>query len=619
MALATSNAFNVIVQAPGLSSYATVFPATEAAISEGGRWRDGLREGLQWTNPQTTLGDDGATRIACGTQSIHSPPPFDDSIACLTGFKPDHKVSGTIYRGPGIANQQEVELFLRLTITANSATGYEIDISDRQGQVTIVRWNGARDNFTPMPNGSFTTNVSTANGAFWEAWIIGNLITIRCNNLTVVSNYDVQANAQGGSVWSSGNPGMGFWRESTFGTPGPNNAFGWKTWRADDINTAPSWFSGLANSTWAVVGSNTMQSVSVPAPPNGFRTLTMPWVGAATDQIRKEFVIGAPGGHSDTGDNSVYVFRLNQTTPAWVATRHGDSATDLTLNGAGVTASNNPVDCHSYRRPVCARGRFWLPALDSMEGASGPTAGIWSTSCFSYDLAQVSNGAWRRHGRLNTTASLAKWLGGASAYDPYTDTIYSFPQEMDKAGGEWARFNASSVLAAADVAFPGQTPGVTLSSSFSGQNMYCAAVACYDLRIIVLIQNGSMFTLNLDNPGAGWTGRTFSGTPVSGGFTGDGGNIVYHEGTRKIYGYDSIGGSTVRVLDIPTNLSSTWAWRAVTPAGITPAGTASDNGSGGESRFQIIQDMGGTQACLLWYPTHTQTGMTVCKLPIGGL
>lgn len=203
-------------------SYSTSFPATENPIDEGGRWRNGGAVGIDWTNMRTGLGDDGTTQIAYGTQSVHGTPPFDDSIACLSGYGPDHQITGTIYRGPEITNQQEVELHVRCSMVANSIQTYELDIDNRQTKVSWVRWDGAINSFVSLANTN--TNVVTSDGAVWTARVVGKILTAICNGVTVLT-YDTTGDS---TKYSSGNPGIAAWRENTFGTPGPSNAYGWK-------------------------------------------------------------------------------------------------------------------------------------------------------------------------------------------------------------------------------------------------------------------------------------------------------------------------------------------------------------------------------------------------------
>lgn len=367
---------------------------------------------------------------------------------------------------------------------------------------------------------------------------------------------------------------------------------------------APAWFTALPYSQWQLIGSNTMGSVSSI---NSYG-LTDAWIGAAVDEQAKKFVIGAPGGHGDPGENSVFEFRLNQTTPAWVRTRAGNNpAVTQGSNQAGYDGGGQPTSTHSYHRPVVAQGRFWLPALDAYAGSTG-----WSTtSTFSYDLAQTSGGVWRRHGRL-ITGSIPSWIGGSACYDAATDRIFSFPQATNEGPGRY--FNVTDVLAAADVDYPNGVPGaVNINGPNYGEWVYSISIAAQELRRLIFVNvNGAIATLQLDNLGAGWTFHSLSGPAFLAYF---GGGAVYHEGTRRLYSYNS-SGNTLRVFDIPTPITNQWPRRTVTLGGLTAPGTQN---SQGYSRFNIIQNMGNGEACLLWYPRYDVPGMYVCRVPIGGL
>jgi hypothetical protein len=198
-------------------SYSTNFAATENPISEGGVWTDGGAVGLDWTNVRTTPG------LAFATQTIHSPPPYDDSIACLSGFSANQWCQGTLHNAS--AHSREVELLLRATITAHSAVLYEIDITQSNG-LDIARWNGAQNNYTILAQG-ITGNVSTADGAVWYAQIVGNTITVKCNGVQVAQITD--------SNISSGNPGMGFYGDLNAGNPTSNDSFGWSSFSAGQL------------------------------------------------------------------------------------------------------------------------------------------------------------------------------------------------------------------------------------------------------------------------------------------------------------------------------------------------------------------------------------------------
>lgn len=370
----------------------------------------------------------------------------------------------------------------------------------------------------------------------------------------------------------------------------------------------PAWFAALSSGQAAQVGSNSIASLSTIGQT---RLLTDVWIGNAVSQTRKELINAAPGGHNVSADNSVYVMRLNQTTPAWVRTRDGtgdQNGVSDTENGAGYTSTGQPSHTHSYHRPVATGTHFWYPGLDSVVGSNG----FWTTSTFSYDLSQNSGGVFRRHGRGRTSGSINKWLGGSAAWDPVTDRIFSGPQWG--ADGLAFYFNATTVLAAADVVFPGAVPGVQ-TMSWPGSTDYSVMLCADDLRLLILISVFGLYTANPDNPAAGWTARTLgAGNDYS-----DGVGYVYHRGARKLYRYSG-GGTTIRVVDIPTNLASTWTGRNATYTGaVCPAPSALPGDSSGiYSRFNIIHDMGDGNACLVASPDENYTGVWVCKVPSGG-
>lgn len=206
----------------GPAGYTTTFPLTEGTISEGGIW---LAPATGWTSVTTASGN------AYGTETPHSPPPFDDSYAIIDStkiaFNPNQSVqcnmhaAGTI---PG-ARAQEVELLLRMTQGSNTISGYEIDIKIT-GAFHFIRWNGPLNDYSNLLLDQ-TNNVVIADGANWQADIIGTVITVRCNGV-VCSTYDT---APDSIKWSTGQPGMGF-----FGVNGDVAAdFGWASFTATSV------------------------------------------------------------------------------------------------------------------------------------------------------------------------------------------------------------------------------------------------------------------------------------------------------------------------------------------------------------------------------------------------
>src|SRR6267154_4875469 len=134
-------------------TYSTTFSLTEGPISEGSSWINGKAVGIDWSDIRTTAG------LAFGAESGNN--GYDDSTALLTGtWGPDQSAEGNVHS----VNQndnifEEVELRLRSSLSAHSATGYEINFrcsKTANAYVQIVRWNGplGRFNYVATIQGS---------------------------------------------------------------------------------------------------------------------------------------------------------------------------------------------------------------------------------------------------------------------------------------------------------------------------------------------------------------------------------------------------------------------------------------------------------------------------------
>lgn len=220
---------------PPLKFYSTSFTGTEAPLSEGGAFRTSLTHGgSAWTDPQKGGG------LCFGSQTIHSGPPFDDSVFCLaTPHNANQFSQGTIFRGAGTANGQEVELFVLGKIATNNITGIEVDIQNSGTRMNITQWNGANGDVTPL-TGQFTTNVSVSDAAVWRAevqffaalskWFL----TVKCNGVTVTA-LDITGNSL---LTNDRSPGGGFYRDNNAGTPGANNDFCFTDWQGGELQAA---------------------------------------------------------------------------------------------------------------------------------------------------------------------------------------------------------------------------------------------------------------------------------------------------------------------------------------------------------------------------------------------
>ena len=191
------------IDAPGDArvDYTTMFDGTESPISEMGAW---THVGLDWTLVDTANGNAFGTQTGTGG--------YDDSYAHLSGFAPDHGASGVIHRAAMIdpACTHEVEILLRWSDTAHDAHGYECNLAFDGSYAQIVRWEGPFGHFTYLANGSVAGGVN--DGDTIRATAIGDLITLYVNDVQVAQATD--------ATWSTGDPGMGFWRGGTCGTRG---------------------------------------------------------------------------------------------------------------------------------------------------------------------------------------------------------------------------------------------------------------------------------------------------------------------------------------------------------------------------------------------------------------
>ena len=152
--------------------------------------------GQNWTNVQTANG------IAYGTNGIAN--SYDDSYAYLSGFSANQQGEAVVYRSPSLSGDpHEVELLLRWADAPGVARGYEC-LTNHVGTVQIVRWNGPFGDFTVLGGGNLGRGL--VSGDVITAKIVGSLISVYINGALIAQTTD--------SVWTSGQPGIGFFRRT---------------------------------------------------------------------------------------------------------------------------------------------------------------------------------------------------------------------------------------------------------------------------------------------------------------------------------------------------------------------------------------------------------------------
>jgi hypothetical protein len=183
-------------------TYATRFQNTENPISEGGHWKNGGVDGVDWTNCRTKPG------LIFSDESGTSSNQYDDSTCILTGtWGPVQTVQATVFsQNQSEQYFQEVELRLHSTISAHRCTGYEVMFRALHpgGYVSIARWNGPLGSFTYLNQKPNSNYKGIKTGDVVKASIDGNgLIIAYVNGIEVIRAID--------TTYSGGNPGIGFW------------------------------------------------------------------------------------------------------------------------------------------------------------------------------------------------------------------------------------------------------------------------------------------------------------------------------------------------------------------------------------------------------------------------
>jgi hypothetical protein len=184
-------------------TYTTNFPLTENPISEGGAWgQGGLKTGLDWTNVRTN------GSIAYGTQTGFG--GYDDSIALLTGFGPDYRISAVVhFAGTRSSNtgSHEVELILRGSYTPHIQHLYECNLgySSAGWYAQIMRMDGVSGAYTDIGNAVVTAFPAVKDGDVFTAEVSGTTIRSYLNGVQLLTATD--------SAYPTGQPGIGFfWR-----------------------------------------------------------------------------------------------------------------------------------------------------------------------------------------------------------------------------------------------------------------------------------------------------------------------------------------------------------------------------------------------------------------------
>ena len=356
-------------------SYNTTFPATEAPISQGGIWIGGATVGLDWKDIDTT------PSFAYGTQNPTG-TGYNDSLAVMSGsWGPSQTVQATAsVVSSDSALYRELEVLVHFTITAHSASGYEINCStvSTNPYIQVVRWNGALGNFTSLYGDSshYCVNGSVLKAAITSAGVIS--VYLNGSLMTTVND----------TTFTGGAPGMGVYIAS--GAAGQNSDFGWSAYSATDgLNSLASW-SGVTVGNAAgniralnqiSVGTSTgnygaWNGLTMPSTPTAAMPTFTPSTGSGTT-----LSIALATSTSACNSSSYLRYTTDGSTPI----SSSSAGTGFTLNTVGAyTAKAGVFGCPSYANsPIGTSGIYTITSSSSnpaFVNASSCTSGS-STSC----------------------------------------------------------------------------------------------------------------------------------------------------------------------------------------------------------------------------------------------
>lgn len=203
--------FLPITHAATNGTYSTTFPLKENPISEAGNWISGAAAGHNlWGDVQTSAG------FVFG---VSEPTVYGDPTAILTGSWGASQQVHAVIKINSQPTQccHEIEVRLLSAISNNSITGYEINYSavPSNKYVQLVRWNGPNGNFTYIDQLQPSTAASNGDVIDASATVSGGTVTFtyKINGVTqtFTNCHCTNPKDSGGSAFTSGNPGLGFY------------------------------------------------------------------------------------------------------------------------------------------------------------------------------------------------------------------------------------------------------------------------------------------------------------------------------------------------------------------------------------------------------------------------
>lgn len=406
------------------------------------------------------------------------------------------------------------------------------------------------------------------------------------------------------------------------------------------VSGGPAWLAGLAEKTWTViargtndgtfVGGATLSSKTPAISPGGggVAGAVKAWTGAAVAQDFKEYIFAANGGHGDYWGNEVYALKLNQPIPGW--DRYVDPTPAANLGSMDVTTAprqysdGRPASMHSANTPTYGNGKVYIMGQSAYSNIGNSNTSVWTWNrAAGPTLPEGYTGGAGRWAYLGDGTSPSQGGGfNCATFDPVANKAWGFHKIEGNDARWWSADAAGTVTR--------YTQNWSVGGIASMQHRSWA-VCCYDLGIIVIgnaRDNGVADTvlgiIDVTSPGT----MTIKNTSTPLNMTQWG--AVYHKpsapsqaNTSSILAYNQQIHSNGEMLKLriprtgggAVDMAAAWNWITVNKAGgVSPGHEASDF-AGTYSKFNIVNDMGNNQACIVLC-TGLGNGYTfVYKLP----
>ena len=393
------------------------------------------------------------------------------------------------------------------------------------------------------------------------------------------------------------------------------------------------------------------------------------WTGACVDEDRKELLLVANGGHFGYPGNEVYALSLDEDAPCYVRLTDptppgldgngqptyvwSNVATPWWRNDrmlrspASMNDGTNPSAVgrmravHNYHRVIYANGRAWHCSQDGYTTSGGQVPAVWSFNRdwvaaqgerpLRHRTSQSAN-VWTSHGTPALTGeyelSTHRFNAYPSAYDPASKKIFQFTSLQNAAGNAYQAYSVdtrSGAISTFDIPLPALSAGgswaVCVHDAIAGQTLMYYTIMeppTSDIGIWNVTTNKVYRKTPTNTPS--WPdphGDSAVSPSNKGGY-----GAVYHprSGAILVFAGNSPTngglGTTIRKLTIPSDpINDQYTWHDVPGAGVTPSVTAYTHGT--YSRFNIVQDMGAGQSCLVL--AASSVAAYVYKLPRNGV